>query len=163
MGELRDDLNLLRCVKGGRGSDFPFASTRCHVYIIGAVPERELHCKVISFPSDASPSFQHLGFEGFSGKEEKKHQWDSPCESEKKHKNPEYSTEKLSICFENVVTILPRTFRVMCVHSYCPAFLTLHVYCPESLGCRREISKEASPVRKLEANETRPFCSSIIS
>lgn len=36
---------------------------------MGFVPKAELHCKVISFPSDISPSFQHLGLEGFSGEE----------------------------------------------------------------------------------------------
>lgn len=33
---------------------------------MGAVPEEERHCRDRSFPSDSSPSSQHLGLEGFS-------------------------------------------------------------------------------------------------
>ena len=58
---------------------------------------------------------------------------------------------------------LPTTFRVMRAHSYCPAFLTLHMYFPASLDCRDMICKDASPARKLDVKETRPFCSSFRS
>lgn len=79
--------------------------------------------------------------------------------------NPSPGNESSNFFFlwKNNEMTLPTTFRVMRAHSYCPAFLTLHMYFPASLDCRDMICKDASPARKLDVKETRPFCSSFRS
>lgn len=67
------------------------------------------------------------------------------------------------VVWKNNKMTLPTTLRVMRAHSYCPAFLTLQMYFPASLDCRDMICKDASPARKLDVKETRPFCSSFRS